>query len=61
MIEGLRMDSLYWGSFRVSQVLAAVGCVAAVAALVFLHFRPHDRENLAENVYARAQEEKADK
>ena len=44
-----------------SQVLAAVGCVAAVAALVFLHFRPHDRENLAENVYARAQEEKADK
>ena len=31
-IEGLRMDSLYWGPFRVSQVLAAVTCVAAVAA-----------------------------
>lgn len=59
MIEGLRMDSLYWGSFRVSQVLAAVGCVAAVAALVFLHFRPHDPEKLAERVYARKLEEKA--
>ena len=58
MIEGLRVDSLYWGSFRVSQVLAAVGCVAAVAALTILHFRPHDREKLAERVYARAQAEK---
>ena len=43
----------------VSQVLAAVGCVAAVAALVFLHFRPHDPEKLAERVYARKLEEKA--
>ena len=38
-IEGLRMDSLYWGSFRVSQVLAAVTCFAAVVLLVVLHFR----------------------
>lgn len=40
-IEGLRTDSLYWGPFRVSQVLAAISCLIAVAALVILHFRPH--------------------
>ena len=28
-IEGLRVDSLWWGPFRVSQVLAAVTCVTA--------------------------------
>ncbi len=39
MIEGLRMDSLYWGPFRVSQLLAGVTCVAAVAVLAFNHFR----------------------
>jgi len=33
-IEGLRTDSLYWGSFRVSQVLAIVSCLAAVGVLV---------------------------
>ncbi|MDO5141790.1 MAG: prolipoprotein diacylglyceryl transferase [Eubacteriales bacterium] len=33
-IEGLRTDSLYIGAFRVSQVLAAVSCAAAVALLV---------------------------
>lgn len=38
-IEGLRMDSLYWGSFRVSQVLAIITCVAASAMLVWNHFR----------------------
>lgn len=38
-IEGLRMDSLYWGNFRVSQVLAAVSCLAAVIALLALHFK----------------------
>ena len=40
-IEGLRMDSLYWGPFRVSQLLAGATCVIAIAVLVFLHFRPH--------------------
>ena len=40
-IEGLRMDSLYWGPFRVSQLLAGVTCVAAITLLVVLHFRPH--------------------
>lgn len=33
-IEGLRTDSLYWGSFRVSQVLAVVSCTAAVIVFV---------------------------
>ncbi len=42
MIEGLRVDSLYWGVFRVSQVLAAVSCLAAVAVLMWNLFRPHD-------------------
>ena len=37
-IEGLRMDSLYWGSFRVSQLLAALSCFAAVAALMVFHY-----------------------
>ena len=32
-IEGLRTDSLHLGSLRVSQVLAAVSCIAAVALL----------------------------
>ena len=40
-IEGLRMDSLYWGPFRVSQLLAGVTCVAAITLLVVLHFRRH--------------------
>lgn len=38
-IEGLRMDSLYWGSLRVSQVVAIITCVAASAALIWNHFR----------------------
>lgn len=38
-IEGLRTDSLYWGSFRVSQVLAAVSCILAVAALIVIQVR----------------------
>ena len=48
-IEGLRTDSLYWGPFRVSQLLAAVSCVAAVAVLIYNMFRPHDPEKLYVN------------
>ena len=48
-IEGLRMDSLYWGNFRVSQVLAAVTCLAAVTILVWQSFKPHDPAKLYEN------------
>ncbi len=35
-IEGLRTDSLYIGSFRVSQVLALVGFIVSVAAIVLI-------------------------
>ena len=55
MIEGLRMDSLYIGSFRVSQLLAAVSCAAAVVVLVIMAFRPHDRANLFGNRVAAAE------
>ena len=51
-IEGLRMDSLYWGSLRVSQVLAAATCFVAVAILLFMAFRKHDRAKLYANVMA---------
>ena len=49
MIEGLRTDSLYWGPFRVSQLLAAVSCAAAVAVLLWNHFRPQDPAKLYVN------------
>ena len=49
MIEGLRMDSLYWGPFRVSQLLAGISCAAAVAVLVWNLFRPHDPAKLHVN------------
>ena len=49
LIEGLRVDSLYWGPFRVSQVLAALTCFLAVAVLTWQHFRPHDPAKLFAN------------
>ena len=49
LIEGLRMDSLYLGPFRVSQLLAAVSCLAAVAVLVLMSFRSHDPAKLYVN------------
>lgn len=48
-IEGLRMDSLYWGPFRVSQLLAAISCAAATLTLIFLAFRTHTKEALFVN------------
>ena len=59
IIEGLRMDSLYWGPFRVSQVLAAVTCITAVSILVWQHFKPHDPAKLYVNQVA-AQTEKTE-
>ncbi len=38
-IEGLRTDSLYLGPVRISQVLAVVSCVVAVAVLVRKYHR----------------------
>lgn len=40
-IEGLRVDSLMIGNFRVSQLLAGGSCVLAVVALIVFHFLPH--------------------
>lgn len=54
-IEGLRMDSLYWGTFRVSQVLAGASCLAAVAVLVWQAKKPHDPQNLNVNRVAAEQ------
>lgn len=57
IIEGLRMDSLGSGDFRVSQVLAAVSCVVAVGILLWQGFRPHDKKDLfANRVLARQAE-----
>ena len=59
-IEGLRVDSLWWGPFRVSQVLAAVTCITAVSILVWQHFRPHDPANLWVNQKAALEAEKTE-
>ena len=56
-IEGLRTDSLYWGPFRVSQLLGGLSCFAAVAVLVWQSFRSHDPANLLVNRAAAAAEE----
>ena len=58
IIEGLRVDSLWWGPFRVSQVLAAVTCIAAVSVLVWQHFKPHDPAKLYVNQIAALEAEK---
>ncbi len=59
LIEGLRMDSLWWGPFRVSQLLAAVSCIAAVSVLAWQHFRPHPEQDLFVN-QEKAKAEKAE-
>ena len=51
-IEDLRTDSLYWGPFGVSQLLAAVSCFAAVSVLLWLNLRPHDPSKLFVNIAA---------
>ena len=48
-IEGLRTDSLYWGQFRVSQMLAAISCLVAVSILLWQAFREHPAEKLYVN------------
>ncbi len=49
LIEGLRVDSLWWGPFRVSQLLAGVSCLAAVAVLIWQSLKPHDPAKLFVN------------
>lgn len=46
LIEGLRMDSLYWGPFRASQLLAAVSCIVAVMVLVLMCLKTHSKDRL---------------
>jgi len=60
MIEGLRVDSLWWGPFRVSQVLAAVTCITAVIILVWQWFKPHDSANLWGNQVAAQEAQKTE-
>ena len=60
IIEGLRVDSLWWGPFRVSQVLAAVTCLTAVSILIRQHFKPHDPANLWVNQVAALKAEKTE-
>jgi phosphatidylglycerol:prolipoprotein diacylglycerol transferase len=61
-IEGLRMDSLYWGSFRVSQLLAALSCFAAVAALMFFHyFKQPDSSKMQVRLFEAQQAAKEEK
>jgi len=49
LIEGLRVDSLYLGPIRVSQLLAAVSCIAAVGILLWQGMRSHDPAKLYAN------------
>ena len=56
MIEGLRMDSLWWGPFRVSQLLAGISCVVAVSVLLWQRFKPHDPASLFVNQAALKEE-----
>ena len=56
MIEALRTDSLYWGMFRVSQLLAAVSCFAAAVVMLVMMVREHDPKKLFVNQVAAAAE-----
>lgn len=64
IIEGLRTDSLYIGNtdLRISQLLAALSCVAGVAVLLIMSFREHSQEKLFVNRVAalEAEEEELD-
>lgn len=35
-VEGMRTDSLYWGPFRVSQVLAILTCLVSLGILIYI-------------------------
>lgn len=48
-IEGLRADSLYWGPFRVSQVLSAILMVIGIAILVYNYIARRKGEKYEKN------------
>jgi hypothetical protein len=51
------VDSLYWGNFRVSQMLAAFTCFAAVGTLMYFHFfKQPDPNNMQVRLYEAQQE-----
>lgn len=50
-IEGLRTDSLYVGSFRISQVVAALSCVVSLVLLI-IGFQRARKQKLLEGDYA---------
>ena len=54
LIEGLRTASLYWGPFRVSQVLGFASFAAGAVVLIIMAFRKHDPEKLFANRMAAA-------
>ena len=58
-VEGLRTDSLYWGSIRVSQLLAAVSCFGAVCVLLVMNLKSHDPAKLFVSQVKAAEEAKA--
>jgi len=63
LIEGLRTDSLYWGTFRVSQVLAAASCIIAAVVMIVIALRKPDPANLCVNrmaALAEGEEEEED-
>ena len=60
-IEGLRADSLMWGDFRVSQLLAAISCFGAAALLIALAFKKHDKKKLFVHVVAAREAAEAEK
>ena len=51
-IEGLRVDSLYWGPVRVSQLLAAVSCMLAAVIMLVYYLKPRDPAKLFVNQLA---------
>ena len=55
-IEGLRTDSLWWGPFRVSQVLAGLSCIGAMVVLFIQFRRGHTPEALFVNQQAQLTE-----
>lgn len=56
-IEGLRTDSLWWGPFRINQVLAGLICIAAIIVLFIQFRRTHTPQGLYVNQIAEAAEE----